>query len=237
MKRKRLQFVLALLTAATGAWAQSATTTYSVNLNDGSDNPTTWTGKVGEATTFSALPLEGVAEGQTVTLKYSGRREVKSITATVEAEDDGNTVKWNSTNASGIDLHDSGESFTAEGITLSNNKHNSICWYSDGGGIQFVANMYGGFTFTAPTDKKFTKIEMTLKEVDPENRPDWPYHVAHNMLGTGWPSGDAAATQVSQNKKVAWTGTAASTVDLLTAADGFYGGFVTSIVFTLVDAE
>ncbi len=59
--------------------------TYSVALNDGSDNPTTWTGKVGEATTFSALPLEGVAEGQTVTLKYSGDRRVKSVTATSDA--------------------------------------------------------------------------------------------------------------------------------------------------------
>ena len=58
---------------------------YSVALNDGSDNPTTWTGKVGEATTFSALPLEGVAEGQTVTLKYSGDRQVKSVTATIDA--------------------------------------------------------------------------------------------------------------------------------------------------------
>ena len=56
--------------------------TYSVSLNDGTLNPTTWTAKAGEATTFSALPLEGVAEGQSVTLKYSGRRKVKSVTAT-----------------------------------------------------------------------------------------------------------------------------------------------------------
>lgn len=56
--------------------------TYSVSLNDGTLNPTTWTAKADEATTFSALPLEGVAEGQSVTLKYNGRRKVKSVTAT-----------------------------------------------------------------------------------------------------------------------------------------------------------
>ena len=90
MKRKQLLLLLALLmTAATGAWAQSTTTTYQVDLKDGSDNPTTWTGKFGDATTFSALPLEGVAKGQTVTLKYGGTREVKSITAKVEVIPEG----------------------------------------------------------------------------------------------------------------------------------------------------
>lgn len=61
--------------------------TYSVSLNDGTLNPMTWTAKAGEATTFSALPLEGVAEGQSVTLKYNGRRKVKNLTATTDAID------------------------------------------------------------------------------------------------------------------------------------------------------
>ena len=78
MERNRLLTLLVLLvTAVMAAWAQSAT--YQVDLNDGTKNPTTWTGKAGDATQFSALPLEGVAEGQIVTLKYSGTREVKSI--------------------------------------------------------------------------------------------------------------------------------------------------------------
>jgi hypothetical protein len=86
MQRNNLLLLLALLmTAATGAWAQEPATTYTVNLNDGTKNPTTWTGKAGDATQFSALPLEGVTEGQTVTLKYSGTREVKSIKATSDA--------------------------------------------------------------------------------------------------------------------------------------------------------
>ena len=87
MNQKRLLILLALLmTAATGAWAQSATTTYKVDLNDGTQNPATWQGKAGDATDFGNLPLQGVAEGQNVTLKYNGRLKVKSVTATIDPE-------------------------------------------------------------------------------------------------------------------------------------------------------
>ena len=86
MKRKKLLLLLALLiTAATGAWAQSTTTTYKVDLNDGTQNPATWQGKAGDATDFGNLPLQGVAEGQNVTLKYNGRLKVKSVKATSDA--------------------------------------------------------------------------------------------------------------------------------------------------------
>lgn len=79
-----LLMVLLLMITAAGAWAQgTATTTKTVNLYDGTLNPTTWTGKVGDATTFSDLPLTGVADGQTVTLMYDGEREMKSISATL----------------------------------------------------------------------------------------------------------------------------------------------------------
>ena len=59
--------------------------TYTVNLNDGELNPTTWTAKVGDATEFGKLPLENVTEGTTVTLSYSGTGEVKRITAVTGA--------------------------------------------------------------------------------------------------------------------------------------------------------
>ena len=88
---------------------------YSVALNDGSDTPTTWTGKVGEATTFSALPLEGVAEGQTVTLKYSGDRQVKSVTATIDA----GPVAWDG-DLSKLTAESTAEFATAtDGMTIS----------------------------------------------------------------------------------------------------------------------
>ena len=76
---------------------------YSVNLNDGELNPTTWTAKAGSATTFTALPQD-VAEGQTVTLKYDPSvtgREVKSITAKVEVIPDGAIKGKFTVNASG----------------------------------------------------------------------------------------------------------------------------------------
>jgi hypothetical protein len=58
--------------------------TYAVSLNDGGADTQNWTILPAEATTT------GVAEGETVTLQYSGDRQVKSITATVvdpEAEE------------------------------------------------------------------------------------------------------------------------------------------------------
>lgn len=79
---KILSLLVLLMTAATSAWAQSALPTYTVSLNDGEENPTTWTAKAGSATTFTALPQD-VAEGKTVTLKYSGNRKVKTVTATL----------------------------------------------------------------------------------------------------------------------------------------------------------
>ena len=85
-------------------------------------------------------------------------------------------------------------------------------------GIQFVAMESGGFTFTAPTGKKFTKIEMTLTGF-----AGWD--IAN--LGSGWSYSEDPMTGIY---KVTWTGTAAS-VGLLTGADHFSGERVKSIVF------
>ena len=60
--------------------------TYTVNVNDGELNPTTWKAKVGDATEFGKLPLENVTEGQTVTLQYNGQRRVRKVTATMDAK-------------------------------------------------------------------------------------------------------------------------------------------------------
>ena len=80
-----LSLLVLLTAAATGAWAQEpATPTYNVSVFDGKLNPTTWTGKAGEANGFGTMPLRGVAEGQNVTLKYQGRLKVKSVTAKLE---------------------------------------------------------------------------------------------------------------------------------------------------------
>ena len=76
---------LMLLTVITGAWAQSTqTTTYSVALEEGTKDASNWIGKVGNGS-FGTLPLNNVAEGAAVKLKYNGKRKVKSVTATTEA--------------------------------------------------------------------------------------------------------------------------------------------------------
>ena len=64
----------------------SAASGYTVSLNDGTENPTTWTAST-DGTNFGALPIGGLkGDGsETVTLKYNGRLKVKSVTATSDA--------------------------------------------------------------------------------------------------------------------------------------------------------
>ena len=87
-KKFRLLLLLVLLmTAATGAWAQSATTTYSVKMKDGTQDAKNWTIASGEksATGDAADGLTGLKEGDAVTLTYSGRLKVKGVTAVSDA--------------------------------------------------------------------------------------------------------------------------------------------------------
>ena len=57
-----------------------------VTLNDGTENPTTWTAST-DGTNFGALPIGGLkGDGsETVTLKYNGRLKVKGVKATSDA--------------------------------------------------------------------------------------------------------------------------------------------------------
>ena len=129
-------------------------------------------------------------------------------------------ITWNSTNISDLRVMGTFESYTKEGVKLSaNSDMNQARWRDKGdptrAGIQFEAMESGGFTFTAPTGKKFTKIEMTLTGSagwDIANLGDWALN----------------------NSTVTWKGTAAaSTVGLLTGAGSFNGAYVKSIVFYL----
>ncbi len=126
-------------------------------------------------------------------------------------------IVWDATNVT--DLNVSGtKSYTKEGVTLScNGDRKSASWSGNGNpekdGIRFEAMESGGFTFTAPTGKKFTKIEMTLAG---------PGGWDSANLGTGWTFNFDMEKLIST---VTWKGTAAaSTVDLLTGADEFFGG-------------
>ena len=57
-----------------------APATYTVTLKSGTDDATSWQGKAGEGE-YQALPLEGVAAGTAVTVKYNGTKKVKSVKA------------------------------------------------------------------------------------------------------------------------------------------------------------
>ncbi len=58
--------------------------TYTVTLADGTDDAANWKGNVNDAEKDVNLPITTLEGGEKVTLKYNGRRKVKSITATVE---------------------------------------------------------------------------------------------------------------------------------------------------------
>ena len=53
---------------------------YSVTMKEGTEDATSWQGKAGEGE-YQALPLEGVAAGTAVTVKYNGTKKVKSVKA------------------------------------------------------------------------------------------------------------------------------------------------------------
>ena len=135
-------------------------------------------------------------------------------------------IVWDATNISDLRVMGTFESYAMEGVTLSGNAEQIVARWRDKGdpttaGIQFEANESGGYTFTAPTGKKFTKIEMTLTGF-----AGWD--IAN--LGSGWSYSEDGMTGIC---KVTWKGTAASTVGLLTGANNFGGERVKSIVFYL----
>lgn len=72
--------------ASMGSLEVETLTYKSVTLKDDNADADHCTGKIGDATSFSKFPLVGVADGQTVTVKYSGEREVKSISVKVKDE-------------------------------------------------------------------------------------------------------------------------------------------------------
>ena len=126
-------------------------------------------------------------------------------------------IVWDVTNVTDIDVAGH-ESYEKEGVRLSANAAELYAWW-DNDGIIFSANESGGYTFTAPTGKAFTKIEMKAQGSD------------------GWIDENLGSEWAYNTGTVTWTGSAASTVDLLTDTDEFEGATISYIAFTLVDAE
>ena len=172
----------------------------------------------GTAATVTEGKLEGVKMGSEVKVKANTGYKFRKVE--VKKAGPAADIVWDGTNVS--DLHVEGNylSYTKEGIKLSGNAEQVQAEWNNSAylgtpGMEFITMESGGFTFTAPTGKAFTKIEMKA-----QGSSGW----GSANLGTGWAYNTGTVT---------WTGSAASTVKLLKDADMFSGDFISSIAFYL----
>ena len=198
-----------------------------VSPSDAVDKTVTWSSNATSVATVNATTGEvtAVAAGTATITATANDGSGTTATCSVTVYPEGTKV-WDSSNISDLQVYGTHASYTKEGITLITNADQISAMWNDGyySGISFNAYASGGFTFTAPTGKQFTKIEMTL------NGPaGWDNAAMRSQLGTGWSYSGDPMTGIY---KVTWTGTAAS-VGLLTGADDFNGEYVKSIVFML----
>ena len=111
MKQKRLLSMLVLLVAVvSGAWAQAQT--YTVTLQEGTEDATSWTITPAEATTT------GVAAGTTVTATYSGTKKVKSVKAVKKAA----YLKWDADQQKLVETEIPAE------VTMVENADQNVTW-------------------------------------------------------------------------------------------------------------
>ena len=138
------------------------------------------------------------------------------------------TVTWNSSNVFNSDHENDvirswqSGSLTYEDITISKPGTGNAAFYAyDFAGQTGSLSCYGSqgdsYTFTAPSGKKFCKIEIIDNEgVSFTNYGDWTKDVIH--------------------KKIVWSGTAATAVTL-GGTNNTFAYNLNSIVFTLIDAQ
>ena len=169
---------------------------------------------------WSATPATDVKKDAKVDIKYTGAKKVIGVKVEKKVAEPVADIIWDGTNVTDLNVESTFASYTKEGVKLSGNADQvQVKWnnsaYLGTPGMEFITMESGGFTFTAPTGKKFTKIEMKAL-----GSSGW----AQVNLGTGWAYNTGTVT---------WNGSAASTVKLLKDADMFSGDFISSIAFYL----
>ena len=187
----------------------AAAPTYAVTFAEGTD-PNEWT----------ASPNADVTKGTEVTVTYTGTKKVIGVKVEKKVAEPVADIIWDGTNVTDLNVESTYASYTKEGVKLSGNADQVQAEWNNSAylgtpGMEFITMESGGFTFTAPTGKAFTKIEMKA-----QGSSGW----GSANLGTGWAYNTGTVT---------WTGSAASTVKLLKDADMFSGDFISSIAFYL----
>ena len=158
----------------------------------------------------------------------------KRLSGKTYAADNGYPVTWNMTELEKVVWNSTNVFNSSNEVTISKNKESSATFedvtisftgsgaashfyiYNDEFGSQLFVNgsQGGAYTFTAPSGKIFTKIE-----------------IINSVAVTFTPYGDWTKPE---NNKIMWSGAASSTVTL--AASGFVNcPNVTSIVFTMMN--
>jgi len=199
---------------------------YTVRLAEGTEDAAHWSLASGGESVTGNLVLENVMSGSELTATYNGSsKKVKSVKAVKYVAPV--VITWNSTNVFNSahenenDMLDYGHPnpLTFEGITISKSGGSVsyfMAYYDQTGKLRCYGENGDSFTFTAPSGKKFTKIE---------------------IINNGYMNFDAYGdwTRDADNK-IVWSGTAANAVTLggthLTDASN-----LNSIVFTLIDAQ
>jgi hypothetical protein len=223
MNPKKVSFIYLNKTSASLAIGGTVELSATVSPSDAVDKTVTWSSSNTSVATVNATTgvVTAVAEGTATITATANDGSGTTATCSVTVYPEG-TIVWNSSNVSNLYVSGTSTSYKKEGITLSANADMiSAIWYGSGdyGGIDFSARASGGFTFTG---KQFTKIEMTLN-----GSMGWEMAAMESKLGSGWSYSGDYETGIY---KVTWTGNA-STVNLLTDADHFSGGYVKSIAF------
>ena len=173
---------------------------------------------------WTLTPADTVIAGQPLTATYSGTRKVKSVKAVKYVAPV--VITWNTTNVlkeanQNDELNRSHRTpLTYEGITISfsGNDVSSFNPYSTAReypALECHGDDGDSFTFTAPSGKKFTKIEINDNSyINFDAYGDWTK---------------------PENNKIVWRGTAANAVTLGSVFT--LAGQLNSIVFTLIDAQ